>query len=148
MICQSQNVSCCASLAGFVQKNSTWDQRLKQSRDKDKIDYELHSGTQFANFALIHRARTLQGSLSEKQERTKKSRNEIKFDCAPDKILLRRFIGGGRALEKVIQQLNHILEGVSEDAAHVAQHIHARPPAHLRQRHQLKPAPGRVRFEL
>ena len=41
-------------------------------------------------------------------------------------------------LEAVVQQLHHVLKAVPEDAAHVAQHIHTRPPTHLAQRHQLK----------
>ncbi len=31
----------------------------------------------------------------------------------------------GCTLEQVIKKLHHILEGISEDAAHVAQHIHS-----------------------
>lgn len=61
--------------------------------------------------------------------------------CTPDEILLGRLIGGGRALEEVVQEFNNVLEGVAKNAAHVAQNVHARLPAHLSQRHQLKPAP-------
>lgn len=37
----------------------------------------------------------------------------------------------GSPLEEVVQQLHHILEGVSKDAAHVAQHVNSWPPLKL-----------------
>ena len=37
-------------------------------------------------------------------------------------------------LEKVIKKLHHILEGISEDAAHVAQHIHSGSATQLLQK--------------
>ena len=44
---------------------------------------------------------------------------------APDEVLICGFIGLGCISEEVVQQLDNILEGVSEDAAHVAEHVHS-----------------------
>ena len=44
---------------------------------------------------------------------------------APDEVPICGFSGLGCVSEEVIQQLDNILEGVSEDAAHVAEHIHS-----------------------
>ena len=52
--------------------------------------------------------------------------------CAiPDEVLIQGFWCLCSPLEEIIQQLHHILEGISEDAAHVAQHIHSGPPFQL-----------------
>ena len=63
-----------------------------------------------------------------------------KAGSTPDEVAVLGLVSISCALEQVVQKLDHILEGVSEDAAHVAQHIHPRPSVHLLQRDQLKPA--------
>mmetsp|Transcript_6901 Transcript_6901/g.25386 ORF Transcript_6901/g.25386 Transcript_6901/m.25386 type:complete len:443 (-) Transcript_6901:2937-4265(-) len=56
-----------------------------------------------------------------------------------DEILFRALLRRvRRALEQVVQQRDDVRERVAEDARHVTQHVHARPPSgHLRERDEL-----------
>ena len=58
----------------------------------------------------------------------------------PDEVAFGRLLCSSCPLEEVIQQFDHILERISEDAAHVAQHIHPWAAAQLVQGDQLEPA--------
>ena len=55
----------------------------------------------------------------------------VKLYAIPDEVLIRGFWCLCSPLEEIVQQLHHILEGIPEDATHVAQHIHSGPPFQL-----------------